>query len=104
MENIKKVSIFLGFLTIISCSKPTYCECETISRDAIVVSSIGLARDVNLDKLEDCAEKVKKDINLNLPASQISIDYIQQVSYEMCKNGYYEGKGRDYKKYYNTDK
>lgn len=103
MENLKKVSIFLGFLTIISCSKPTYCECETISRDAIV-ASVGLPRNVNLDKLEDCAEKVKKDINLNLPASQISIDYIQQVSYEMCKNGYYEGKGSDYKKYYNTDK
>jgi hypothetical protein len=104
MKNNKLSLLFLGFLTIISCSKPTYCECETISRDAIVVTSIGLPRDVNLDKLEDCAEKVKKDINLNIPASQISIDYIQQVSYEMCKHGYYEGKGRDYKKYYNTDK
>ena len=82
---INKISLLsLGFLISISCSKPTYCECETISRDAIV-ASVGLPRDVNLDKLEDCAEKVKKDINLNLPASQISIDYIQQVSYEMCK-------------------
>ena len=103
MMKIKIILLALGFLTIISCSKPTYCECETISRDAIV-ASVGLPRDVDIDKLEDCAEKVKKDINLNMPASQISIDFIQQVSYEMCKHGYYEGKGSDYKKYYNKDK
>ena len=80
MMKIKIILLALGFLTIISCSKPTYCECETISRDAIV-ASVGLPRDVDIDKLEDCAEKVKKDINLNMPASQISIDFIQQVSY-----------------------
>jgi hypothetical protein len=42
---------------------------------------------------------------LDMPSDQISIDYIQQVSYEMCKHGSFEGKGREHKKYYpNSEK
>lgn len=105
MKNKLKVSFLIfSFSSIIGCSSPTYCECVDISREAIS-ASIGIPSDVDLDKLEDCGDKVKEDIMLDMPSDQISIDYIQQVSYEMCKHGSFEGKGRDYKKYYpNSEK
>lgn len=99
---MKNTKTYLGIILIfstISCSKPTYCECVDISREAIS-ASIGIPSDVDFNKLEDCADKVKEDILLDMPSDQISIDYIQQVSYEMCKYGSFEGKGRDSKKHY----
>jgi len=96
-----KLVFLLTFLIFSSCSKPDYCECKVISREAIKASA-GLPSDMDLDDLEDCAEKVKEDLDFNMPADKISIDYIQQVSYEMCEYGYYEGKHSDSrgKKYY----
>ena len=87
-----------------SCSSEhTYCDCDKISSKAIQ-ASVGIPTDVDLDALEECGEKVKKDIDLNLPADQIGVDYIQQVSFEMCKYGFYEGKGSEHKKYYPISK
>ena len=100
MNNMRISLIFLiALLLMTSCAKPSYCECEEISREAIY-KSVGLKSNVNFSKLEACADKVKEDIMLEMPSDQISIDYIQQVSYEMCKHGFYEGKGRENKKYY----
>lgn len=105
MKNKLKVSVLIfSFSSIMGCSSPTYCECVDISREAIS-ASIGIPSHVDLNKLEDCADKVKEDIMLAMPSGQISIDYIQQVSYEMCKHGFFESKGRDQKKYYpNSEK
>jgi len=96
---MKKTVIILSLFCVYSCSKPSYCECEEISREAIK-ASVGLPNNVNLNKLEDCGDKVKEDVMLDMPSDQISVDYIQQVSYEMCKYGFYEGKGINSKKYY----
>lgn len=97
-----KLLFLLTLLIFASCSKPSYCECVGISREAIK-ASVGLPSDVDLDDLKDCAKKVKEDLDFSMPADKISIDAIQQVSYEMCEYGYYEGKGSDNrgKKYYN---
>jgi hypothetical protein len=107
MGKMKKIKLLFLLTTLIlaSCSKPSYCECKDISREAIT-ASVGLPSDVDLDALEDCAEKVKEDLDFSMPADKIGIDYIQQVSYEMCEYGYYEGKGSDNrgKKYYNKEK
>jgi hypothetical protein len=43
--------------------------------------------------LLDCAKKAKEDLELNMPANKIGIEFISQVSFEICKYGYYEGKG-----------
>lgn len=100
-----KVFKFLLLLTPIilaSCSKPTYtyCECEDISREAIL-ASVGMPNDYSSSDLLACAEKVKEDMEFDMPAKRIGIDYIQQVSYEMCTYGFYEGRGADRgKKYY----
>jgi hypothetical protein len=96
-----KLLFLLIPLLLASCSKPSYCKCEDVSREAIT-ASIGLQSDLDLDDLDDCAEKVKEDLDFSMPADKIGVDFIQQVSYEMCKYGYYEGKGSDNrgKKYY----
>ncbi|WP_297867877.1 hypothetical protein [uncultured Flavobacterium sp.] len=99
MKIISLVKNLTILIILNSCTKPTYCECEVISSKAIS-ASVGIPSDVDLDKLEDCGDKVKEDIMLDMPSDQISIDYIQQVSYEMCKHGSFEGKGRDHLKYY----
>lgn len=96
---IKVFIIFYILLISFSCSKPNYCECEEVSGQAIK-ASVGLPSDVDFNKLEDCGDKVSEDINLNMPGDKISIDFIQQVSYEMCKYGYYQGKGYNGNKYY----
>jgi hypothetical protein len=102
MKLISIIKILTILCTLVSCNKPTYCECEDISREAIS-ASIGIPSNVDLDKLGGCGDKVKEDIMLDMPSDQISIDYIQQVSYEMCKQGNFEGK--DHKKYYpNSEK
>jgi hypothetical protein len=88
MRIISIIKITTILITLTSCTKPAYCECK------------GIPSKVDFDKLEDCADKVKEDIMLDMPSDQISIDYIQQVSYEMCEHGFYEGKGRDSKKHY----
>jgi hypothetical protein len=105
MKNKLKVSFLIfSFSSIMGCSSSTYCECVDISGKAIS-ASIGIPSDVDFNKLEDCADKVKEDIMLDMPSDQISIDFIQQVSYEMCNHGSFEGKGRDHKKYYpNSEK
>lgn len=98
----KTINIFYLILLariITSCTTPDYCECKKISSDAIIASS-GIPRSVDLDELIKCGEKVKNDIELKIPSDKISINYIQQVSYEMCNFGFYEGKGSDSKKYY----
>lgn len=104
-EKILKISIFFLIVSLTSCNKPTYCECEEISQKAIVASA-GIPSNVDLDDLEDCGEKIKEDLDFSMPADQIGIDFIQQVSYEMCKNGYYEGKHQNDKgkKYYPKSK
>jgi hypothetical protein len=99
MRIIFIIKITTILITLTSCTKPAYCECKEISGKAIS-ASIGIPSKVDFDKLEDCADKVKEDIMLDMPSDQISIDYIQQVSYEMCEHGFYEGKGRDSKKHY----
>ena len=103
MKKMKKIKLLflLTPLILANCSEPSYCECKDISREAIK-ASVGFPSDVDLDDLEDCAEKVKKDLDFNMPADKISIGYIQQVSYEMCEYGYYEGKGSNNrgKRYY----
>ena len=90
----------IGLFFMSSCSKPNYCECKEISLQAIY-ANVGLPNNVNLSKLKDCEDKIKDD---NLPSvppgNQTLADYIQQVSYEMCEFGFYEGKGLDNKKYY----
>jgi hypothetical protein len=105
MKNKLKVSFLIfSFSSIMGCSSSTYCECVDIPGKAIS-ASIGIPSDVDFNKLEDCADKVKEDIMLDMPSDQISIDFIQQVSYEMCKYGFFESKGRDQKKYYpNSEK
>ena len=104
MRIISIIKITTILITLTNCTKPTYYECKDISGKAIS-ASIGIPSKVDFDKLEDCADKVKEDINLDMPSDQISIDYIQQVSYEMCEYGSFEGKGRDHKKYYpNSEK
>ena len=53
--------------------------------------------------IKACAKKVLKlNKTLNIEPDELSIEYISQFSYEICKNGYYEGKGSDNrgKKYY----
>ncbi|AMQ56174.1 hypothetical protein [Algoriphagus sanaruensis] len=102
----RKFIVPIAFSFIISgCAKPSYCECVEISKEAIS-GSVGLPSNFDLDELEDCGQKVKEDIGLNLPADKIGIDFIQQVSYEMCNNGFYEGKHSDNRgrKYYPPQK
>jgi hypothetical protein len=95
----KSLTVIIGFIIATSCATPDYCECDQVSSDAIVASA-GIPRDVDLGDLKRCGKKVKNDIGLEMPSDKISIDFIQQVSYEMCKFGFYEGKGKDSKKYY----
>lgn len=99
MRLIYIINITTILISLTGCSKPRYCECKDVSGKAIS-ASIGIPSKVDFDKLEDCADKVKEDIKLDMPSDQISIDYIQQVSYEMCEHGFYEGKGSDSKKHY----
>lgn len=99
MKYTKTYFVIILIFSIISCSNPTYCDCKDISGKAIS-ASIGIPSKLDFDKLEDCADKVKEDIKLDMPSDQISIDYIQQVSYEICEHGFYDGKGRDSKKHY----
>ena len=96
----KTIYILFAVFSLLSCSKPNYCECREISRDAI--SRV----DVDLDGWEDCAEKVKEDLNFSIQADEIGINFIYQVSYEMCEYGYYEGKHSNDrgKKYYPSSK
>ena len=73
-------------------SEPSYCECKDISKTALMVSS-GLSSDgVDFDGLEDCNSKIIKDLELDMSPGKMGISYTQQVSYEMCTYGYYEGR------------
>jgi hypothetical protein len=92
MNNIARLyKIFLigALFTLLSCSTPSYCECEEYSKQAVLASA-GIPSDVDMGAVESCAKKVKKDLSLKLSVNEMSVDYINQVSHEMCLYGYYE--------------
>ena len=90
------ISLFLN-----SCGNPTYCECDEQISEALS-AAIGIPGNPDFGTVEDCNEMVKRDLNLNVRASKMSLDFSSQVAYQMCKNGYYEGMHADDKgkKYY----
>lgn len=96
-------AMFISSLILSSCSisEPSYCECSDMSK-ALILKSTGVETDVEWADLEDCAEKVKRDIDWERGVDDLPVDLIDQVTYEMCKYGYYEGKlgDRRGKKFY----
>ena len=95
----QSVCLLFGLLLFVSCSKPSYCECQDISSKALLSMS-GIPSKIELSDLKDCADKVKEDLDLEYPSKLVSIELIHQVSYEMCKIGYFEGKSKESIKYY----
>lgn len=86
---------------------PTWCDCDKAAGDAIEYSAFrgknGSTAKYDEKTIRACAKKVLKlNKTLNIEPDELSIEYISQFSYEICKNGYYEGKGSDNRgeKYY----
>ena len=105
--NIKLFLFFLVFL-ISGCGilqqDYTWCECKDYSLDGISYSVLR-GKDggtIDLDAIETCAEKVIDLLDFNMKPKEMTVDFIQQVSWEICENGFYKGKGSDNrgKKYY----
>lgn len=96
--------IFQGIQSLYYSFTLDWCDCKKISQDAISYSVLRGDYDtsVDIDALEFCAEKTIDLVDLDLDPDEVTSDYISQVSYEVCKNGYYEGKGKNRrgKKYY----
>ena len=88
-------SLTLYFLGSLVNPNYSWCECKEISTDAITYSVLRGEHDssVDIDAFEKCAEKTIDLMDFDLEPDQISADYISQVSYEICENGFYEGKG-----------
>ena len=94
-------TVFLLTFLFVSCSKPTYCECEKAALD-VVSASVGVPNDVDFDVAEDCAKMTVDLLDVNVHPDKISMSLVSQVAHEICKYGYYEGKHSDDrgKKYY----
>jgi hypothetical protein len=69
-----------------------YCECEKVGEYYVLksISSEELV-DTKYDSwdLDACGEKVVDDIDLDMDPDKMNIDYLYEVSSEMCTNGFY---------------
>ncbi len=98
---------FIKFINYIFVPNPTWCDCDEAIGNAIEYSVMrgeaGSTAEYDKKTVRACAEKVLElNKDLNVEPEELSIDYMAQFSYEICKYGYYEGKNSDNrgKKYY----
>lgn len=72
----------------------TYCECQEISGDALAWSVLrgreGSTAKFDEDAVRVCAEKIIDDFDFDMTPDKMNIDFISQVSYEVCKYGFYQ--------------
>lgn len=103
------IGLFFGTKLMLAALEPnpSWCDCDKAVGEAIQYSvfqgQAGSTAEYDESTVKACAKKVLKvNTDLNMEPEELSIDYISQFSYEICKNGYYEGKGSDNrgKKYY----
>jgi len=101
------IFLMVKLIININAPNPTWCDCDKAAGDAIDYSVFrgrnGSTAKYDEKTIKACAKKVLKlNKTLNIEPDELSIEYISQFSYEICKNGYYEGKGSDNrgKKYY----
>lgn len=103
------IIIFFGVKALSSALEPnpTWCDCDKVAGDAIDYTlwrgQNGSTAKYDEKLVRACAKKVLRvNKDLKLEPEEIGVEYISQFSYEICKNGYYEGKGSDNrgKKYY----
>jgi len=88
--------IFQGLQSIYYSITVDYCDCEEYSEDAISYSVLGSDYgSFNESAIEHCADMIIDVMDFDMDSDKMSMDYIQQFSYEMCKYGYYETKGKD---------
>jgi hypothetical protein len=71
-----------------------YCDCKEYSGEALKYYATGADYgSYNESAIDFCADKIIDKMDFDL--DELSIDYIQQFSYEMCEYGYYETKGQN---------
>lgn len=88
--------IFQGLQSIYYSITVDYCDCKEYSKDAISYSVLGSDYgSFNESAIEHCADMIIDVMDFDMDSDKMSMDYIQQFSYEMCKNGYYETKGKN---------
>ena len=79
-----------------------YCECQKVSQNLLYRVRGEEINEFDLDRSEQCAINIVSDLDINMDPKKMNLDFIQQVSYEMCENGYYVTKGKNGgKKIYN---
>ena len=72
-------------------SRSDYCYCEEKSSDAIKYRALGSDYgSFNRSAIKFCAKKIIDKMDFDMDWDNMSIDFMQQFSYEMCEYGYYK--------------
>lgn len=103
---IAMIFLLVKLNTIINTPNPTWCDCDKAAGEAIEYSLFqgreGSSAKYDKNIVTACAEKAIQLTDLKIEPKEMDINYLAQIAYEICKNGYYEGKYADDrgKKYY----
>lgn len=73
-----------------------YCDCKEAAADWslwLVTRDYG---SFDESVIRHCAEEIIDDLDLDMDADDMTDSFMTQVSYEMCKYGYYERRGEKF--------
>ena len=72
----------------------TYCECQQITADAIswtvLRGQYGSTAKFDEAGVDACNKKVIDALDLDVESGKMNVEFTQQVSYEICTDGYYK--------------
>ena len=96
---IQRVTLLTFLLMLFNCQTIyynltlDYCDCKEYSRDAVKYYSLGPDYgSYSSSAIESCANRIIDQLDLDISSDKMSIDYISQVSYEVCEYGSYKSR------------